>query len=123
MQTISLNLKTKVSPKMTLRKLSEMQTRVSLLADQIQEQYNQGPTPERIVPLLKEQAQIIVQLQTSLKEYTPTSADREEMAKLKVSFRRLVERTDRNYRIASKIGIRLTGIGGKPYKSINSIAI
>ncbi len=108
---------------MTLRKLSEMQTRVSLLVDQIQEQYSQGPTPERIVPLLREQAQIIVQLQTSLTEYTPTSADREEMAKLKVSFRRLVERTDRNYRIASKIGIRLTGIGGKPYKSINSRAI
>ena len=108
---------------MTLRKLSEMQTRVSLLADQIQEQYSQGPTPERIVPLLKEQAQIIVQLQTSLKEYTPTSEDREEMAKLKVSFRRLVEHTDRNYRNASKIGIRLTGIGGKPYKSINSRAI
>jgi septal ring factor EnvC (AmiA/AmiB activator) len=113
----------KMNQTKTLRELLEMQSRASLLAEQIHAQFNKGLPPGRIVPLLKEQAQNIALLQASLKEYVPDGADREDIEKLKSEFGSLVERTEQNYKAVSKKGLRLTGIGGKPYTPHNARTI
>ena len=102
---------------MTLPELLEMQSNASQLAEQIQLRFTEGVPPDRIVPLLKQQAEMIAMFQTSLKAYTPDPADRDDLETLKTEFSRLVKSTDETHRAVSKKGIRLTGIGGKPYTS------
>jgi|GEM_PF-1796523 hypothetical protein len=102
---------------MTLPELLEMQSNAARLAQQIQLRFTEGELPNRIVPLLKQQAETIALFQASLKAYVPNSVDREDLDTLKAKFSRLVESTDETYKAVAKKGIRLTGIGGKPYTS------
>ena len=105
----------RMKPTTPLSEILEMQTRASQLALQIQEQLAHRPSPDQIVPLLKEQSQVISHLQTDLKNYTPDKTDRENFERLKEEFKLLVKRTEQNYQTVSRKGIRLAGVGGKPY--------
>ena len=110
-----------MNPAEHLRHIRSIQDRARQLSDQVGESLQAGTPPERLVPLLKTQVETLSQLQNSLArlavESTPEfrAAHREHLKQLKETFQNLADASTAHHQQATRKGIRLTGIGGKPY--------
>jgi hypothetical protein len=90
------------------------------LSNQIGAQLETGAAPETLVPLLKTQAETIVQFQTLLSDFAQAgqiNAYANDIERFKISFQTLVQTADQHVQKAQQKGVRLTGIGGKPHIS------
>ena len=108
-------------PDNSLHEICGLQERASELAIQVGEKLKAGMPPQRLVSLLKEQAEAVARLHTRLVQaVTEISSchhakDGVELERIKASFQTLVEAAEENYRLATQKGILLPGIGGKPH--------
>lgn len=85
---------------------------------QITDQLDQGTPPDKLVPLLQTHSETIQSLQTGIKELaqSPHIAQHiEEVKILQQTLKELAEAAHTQVQKATQKGVRLTGIGGKPY--------
>lgn len=104
-----------------LREISDLYDRATRLAQQVNDRLKAGQPPELFVDLLREQAEGINRLHGllagfSAEEFSQSDAGvREEVRRLQAAFKTLVQAAEENHRLVTQKGIRLTGVGGKPY--------
>lgn len=78
-------------------------------------------SPEQLVPLLQDQVETLKRFQNHLTTFIAEgssdarSAFQAELQELKTTFQKLVQSSEAHYQKSTQQGIRLTGIGGKPY--------
>ncbi|MDA0746592.1 MAG: hypothetical protein O2954_08725 [bacterium] len=103
-----------------LNEILDLYNQAARLAEKVGSQLQAGASPDGLISFLREQADTIGQLQTSLAELAagepPDASNQQKIEQLKTDFETLVKQTEENYRMAAKKGVRLTGIGGKPYR-------
>ncbi len=103
-----------------MRALQEQATRLS---QHVGTRLKAGLPPTQLIPLLQEQAGVIARLQNRLMDFTPEGPPasrariRQDVDRLKADFKHLVKTTGENHRLAAQKGVRLTGIGGKPFRA------
>ena len=104
-----------------LREVSELYDCAARLARQVNDRLKAGQPPDRFVDLLREQAEAVNRLHGlltgfSTAEFSQSDAGaREEVRRIQTAFKALVQAAEENHRLATQKGIRLTGVGGKPY--------
>ena len=104
-----------------LREINALKDLALDLAGKVGSRLEAGIPPAELVTLLREQTTTIGQFRDRFADFQrevprETRAHyREEIERLRTSFDNLVGASEANYRLASQKGIRLSGIGGKPY--------
>jgi hypothetical protein len=82
-----------------------------------------GRPAETLTERLREQADTMVRFQALLAEFRPEqsrkarSEIKRRVEDMRTQFEDLVKVTEANHRLASKKGVRLSGLGGKPHTS------
>ena len=110
-----------MKPPDPLDELEALFDRARQLAAEVGQQLESGHAAEVLTPRLRQQAEAMAQLQTGLSGFEPDRIcrPREEVRKridrIRSEFRDLVDRTEANHALASKRGVRVAGVGGKPY--------
>ena len=100
----------------SLAEVLENQKRAIGLASEVGSRLDSGASPQSIVKLLEEQVGIIKEIQKGVSTLgREGNVDEDDFQALKESLKELAGTTETHYQIASRNGIRLSGIGGKPY--------
>ncbi len=105
-------------PQATSDQITVLKDRAIKQSAQIGQQLAAGVPPETLVALLKTQAETIAQLQTLVAEWAGQdhlATRRKDIQDLKQTLLQLVQAAEQNVQKATQKGMRLTGIGGKPY--------
>lgn len=105
-------------PPVSFEQILVLKDRVAAQSDQIGRELAEGTPPEKLVPLLKTQAETIAQFRIGLADLaqSPSLAGRrDELQTLKQAFQNLVHAAEHHVRQATQKGVRVSGIGGKPY--------
>lgn len=95
-----------------------LKDRATQQSDQIGHHLSEGIPPERLVSLLQIQTETIGQLQTLLVNFAQKdnlNTHREDIQNLKKTLQNLMQAAEQHVQKATQKGMRLTGIGGKPY--------
>ena len=104
-----------------LDELDALFDRAKQLAAEVGQQLESGQAAEDLTPRLKLQVEAMTQLQTDLSGFEPdrVSRPREEVRqridRIRSEFKDLVDKTEANHALAAKRGVRVAGVGGRPY--------
>ena len=104
-----------------LHRVLELQDRAATLAERIGARLKDGAPPDRLLPILREQVETFAQIQAYLEKFKAADSSESrpelqmEVERLKTEFQTLVQASEEQVQLASQKGVRLTGIGGKPY--------
>lgn len=92
-------------------------------AQEVGELLESGRPAETLTERLGKQAETMVRFQALLAEFKPEqsrkahSEIKRRVEDMRKQFEDLVKATEANHRLASKKGVRLSGLGGKPHTS------
>ncbi len=104
-----------------LHRVFELQDRAATLAERIGARLKDGTPPDQLLPILREQVETFAQIQAHLERFRAAESSESrpelqmEVERLKTEFQTLVQASEEQIQLASQKGVRLTGIGGKPY--------
>lgn len=104
-----------------LHSLLELQDRAATLAERISARLKDATPPDQLLPILREQVETFAQIQVHLEKFKAAESSesrpelQEGIKRLKTEFQTLVQASEEQVQLASQKGVRLTGIGGKPY--------
>lgn len=112
-----------MKPAERLTELMALQGRAEKLSEKVGVRLNGGQSPEQLVPLLQDQVETLKRFQHHLATFVEEgssdsrTAFKTELQKLKHTFQKLLQTSETHTQESTRKGIRLTGIGGKPYTS------
>ena len=107
-----------VTPNDALNELTALKDQALDQANQIGRQIDAGTPSDKLVPLLQSQVETLTQFQMRLSDFVksdPGEVHREAVQQLKIAVQNLSQTANRHVQRASKKGVRLSGIGGKPH--------
>ncbi|MDA0711126.1 MAG: hypothetical protein O3B73_13050 [bacterium] len=101
-----------------LQHLHRLKDQASTRSAKIGEELGKGLTPDKLVPLLQDQSDLILELHTGILElmqWADLALHGEDVRLLQKAIGALSKAAEAQLQAATKKGVRLSGIGGKPH--------